>query len=475
MGTTRAPTADKTDISSSARTGGQNKDSSFDNMLNKAGQSGSDSGQPAQRAVSGKTRPEKSRADKSQQGQPQKPKAADPPKDGPLNQTRALQDTGKDSAKTTDSPAAVQIDETIPAPAPPAKDDSSEDKARLNKANADILKGMSQILQIPENSILQILQQMNLQPVDLLDKSNLNEFVQKAFGVDDAVQLLEIPDIQQVFSQAQQMLAAYETSSPSQPQLTAQAPAARQSGQTLPRGDSAPKPAEQLFVAQNQQQPMTEDNKSQSQGQTKGENNTDPMAVLQNTVPKQAVKAAPADAPHENSFVQNLAAQAVPPAVATAAQSMPAVSAAVSARPVNTAEVIQQIVDQVKVDVTADSSEIKIRLKPEHLGEVTMKIVSQNGVIAAQFQAENQRVKEIIESQFSQLRNTLSAQGINVSQLSVSVGNEAQNLFNRGQQALASRRVARAGSSAQAGEDGADDAQITMDYLDDNSTVQFSA
>jgi len=55
-------------------------------------------------------------------------------------------------------------------------------------------------------------------------------------------------------------------------------------------------------------------------------------------------------------------------------------------------------------------------------------LLSDNGIITARFVAENYQVKEIIESNFNTLHESLNAQGLNVSQLSVSVGErEAPN------------------------------------------------
>lgn len=99
-----------------------------------------------------------------------------------------------------------------------------------------------------------------------------------------------------------------------------------------------------------------------------------------------------------------------------------------SVKNVDTQEVINQIVDKIKVEVKSDvSTEIKLTLKPEHLGDVSMKIQTQNGIVTAQFIAESQRVKEVIEAGFDQLRESLQEQGVNISQLSVSVGQENAN------------------------------------------------
>ncbi len=89
---------------------------------------------------------------------------------------------------------------------------------------------------------------------------------------------------------------------------------------------------------------------------------------------------------------------------------------------VDTFKVVDQILDKMKVEVKADVSEIKIALRPDHLGDVTLKIATNNGIVTAQFVAESQRVKELIESQFQSLEDTLKQQGVDVGALSVEVG-----------------------------------------------------
>lgn len=65
-------------------------------------------------------------------------------------------------------------------------------------------------------------------------------------------------------------------------------------------------------------------------------------------------------------------------------------------------------------------------LKPDYLGEVSLKVISENGIVSAQFNAENQKVKEIIESNFNQLKDMLNEKGIEVSEISVSVDDKQQ-------------------------------------------------
>ncbi len=99
---------------------------------------------------------------------------------------------------------------------------------------------------------------------------------------------------------------------------------------------------------------------------------------------------------------------------------------------INTSDVIAQIMEKLKVSVKPDLSEVKILLRPEQLGEVSLKIATQNGIVTAQFIAESQKVKEIIESNFNQLRDMLSEQGVDVGALEVNVsnGDEEKTTYN---------------------------------------------
>lgn len=97
---------------------------------------------------------------------------------------------------------------------------------------------------------------------------------------------------------------------------------------------------------------------------------------------------------------------------------------------INSTEVISQIMEKMKTSLKQDMTEVKILLRPEHLGEVSLKIATQNGIVTAQFTAESQKVKEIIEANFNQLRDMLLEQGIDVGNLEVNVSDKGEQQFN---------------------------------------------
>jgi len=58
--------------------------------------------------------------------------------------------------------------------------------------------------------------------------------------------------------------------------------------------------------------------------------------------------------------------------------------------------------------------EATVRLNPEHLGEVTINIRVDKGVVSASFHAETPAVQQWLEAQEDKLRNGLADQGLNL-------------------------------------------------------------
>ena len=89
---------------------------------------------------------------------------------------------------------------------------------------------------------------------------------------------------------------------------------------------------------------------------------------------------------------------------------------------VNKDSIVDQVIEQAKLLLKDDKSEIKIKLKPEILGDLFLKIEVENGVVAAKAVVDNYKTKEIIESNFTQLRESLKEQGFDIKAFEVFVG-----------------------------------------------------
>jgi flagellar hook-length control protein FliK len=97
-------------------------------------------------------------------------------------------------------------------------------------------------------------------------------------------------------------------------------------------------------------------------------------------------------------------------------------SALSQGREVSPSQVFRQIVQKAQIMVGSGLAEMKLELKPENLGKLHLKLEMQGGVLTAKFMAESQQVRELIESNLSQLRQSLADQGLSFGKIEVSVG-----------------------------------------------------
>lgn len=97
-------------------------------------------------------------------------------------------------------------------------------------------------------------------------------------------------------------------------------------------------------------------------------------------------------------------------------------------------KVIRQVIEAVKTNITEDMTSMEMQLHPEHLGRISLQIVSRNGAITAQIMAQNEVAKEAIESQVAELKEHLNEQGIKVEAIEVAVGTRQfeENLDGQG-------------------------------------------
>jgi len=88
-------------------------------------------------------------------------------------------------------------------------------------------------------------------------------------------------------------------------------------------------------------------------------------------------------------------------------------------------EILAQFLENAKIYLSEEKTEMVIVLKPESLGKLTLKIVTEDGILMGRFIAENQHVKQILESNMQFLRESLEKQGLNVQGFSVALRQDA--------------------------------------------------
>ena len=132
-----------------------------------------------------------------------------------------------------------------------------------------------------------------------------------------------------------------------------------------------------------------------------------------------------------------------------AAEAQPTAPAA----PQKDYEVAKQIVEQARLLRMPEQTEMVIRLKPEHLGELTLKVsVAASGAVNAAFHTDNASVRAIIETSMIQLKHELQAQGLKVDNVGVYAGLGEHSMMN-GQQDADAHYAQHGGQGSSQGRD----------------------
>lgn len=83
--------------------------------------------------------------------------------------------------------------------------------------------------------------------------------------------------------------------------------------------------------------------------------------------------------------------------------------------------IIDQISELTKTTTSGTVSSIQMQLNPEHLGKLFIEVSSSQGEITAKIAAQNEAVKQTLESQAVELKATLEQQGVKVAAVEVTV------------------------------------------------------
>lgn len=91
-------------------------------------------------------------------------------------------------------------------------------------------------------------------------------------------------------------------------------------------------------------------------------------------------------------------------------------------RPAVAAEVHEKVQAGVRISVESNGGEVKMKLHPESLGEVRIKLNVESGLVRAEIVVDNPEVKSIIEADSSFLRDSLGQHGLTLDKCVVEVG-----------------------------------------------------
>ena len=113
-----------------------------------------------------------------------------------------------------------------------------------------------------------------------------------------------------------------------------------------------------------------------------------------------------------NDFIQNLN-QAVNDTVQVAKPE--------SVRMQQMVDIVNQVVERIKVSIGTESTSMEMQLNPEHLGKLLLNVSSKNGVMTAVFSVQSEEARAALESQMYTLRENLELRELKVDAVEVNV------------------------------------------------------
>ncbi len=90
----------------------------------------------------------------------------------------------------------------------------------------------------------------------------------------------------------------------------------------------------------------------------------------------------------------------------------------------NTHKLIEKVIQSIKYAVSENTKELNIRLKPDHLGRINIKLKMEDNIMNGKLIVDNNAVKELLESKMQFLKDHLKDQGYNFANIDVDISSE---------------------------------------------------
>ena len=358
---------------------------------------------------------------------------------------------------------------------------------KVDEAADKMLSDTAEELSVTEEELLSVLQSLSLTPADLLTKEGLQQVVLAVSGETDFANFLTdetmFTTLQNLNGELQTTLSDLAdelgiSQDEVQDFLTALADKA---------GDASALQAE-VLPTEAVPDEETEDAVTDVKNSFDTENAADGKAVSEATVPgketgKQTEKETSGE---EKSFTGDRAFDNFAQSFKTGQTQNTQAAAEVTPHfDVETESIIRQITDYMRGNVTDGVSEMDMQLHPANLGSVHIHLEAKEGVLTAQFTAQNESVKAALESQMIQLKDNFEEQGLTVESIEVMVSSqkfdqsyeEAESHANDTGSRSGRQRTRRAGLHVSMEDEELSDEEILAKEVlkGQGSTVEFTA
>lgn len=381
------------------QTGGTNQTGSFGDLMSKTTSGGKDLTTPQQ---------------------PETPKVS--PKDAAA---RDMKPSRSDTVKTVeDTKKPADAVETVNA------DTQSGQAEAVQEAGEELVKDIAGELGVSEEEVIRAMEELGLSFYQLFDPANLTQLVLNVSGEQNAAVLLtdeglftKLQDVLKAAGEISDNLAKELSASPEEMQnilkqlqaakdsMTAEPQEVLEAEETAPKitievkvnGETVKLSADENgnvdktigTVSQGTDETTAKpENQKQGSGEMKGKSEGNEHGnALFDTALQDRAQVQEAEAPQQTqSFFSE-----------------------------QTQDIMNQIMDYMKIQLKPGMDQLEMQLHPASLGNVQIQIMSRGGEVTAHFQVQNETVKAAIESQIVELKENLRDQGVKVEAVQVTV------------------------------------------------------
>ena len=110
-------------------------------------------------------------------------------------------------------------------------------------------------------------------------------------------------------------------------------------------------------------------------------------------------------------------------------------------------DIVRQVVDEIRVNLSKDVTSMTLQLNPEQLGKVQIHVSTKNGVMQAQIIAETEAAKAAVESGLAVLKEAFENQDLKVDAIEVMVGTPDYFMEESGAEAQMEQKEQKSGNS----------------------------
>lgn len=292
-------------------------------------------------------------------------------------------------------------------------EDIEENAEVLERAGGEMVSALAAQMNIPEETVRETMEEMQLSDVSLLQPENVKELMVSLTEGADSMSMLTDSSFYDSVTQALETLEDItdkvmdETGMSFEEIQTAAADLKWQEAEDEVSEKEVPESA--VRVQEENKEPVKLPVEKPELSET---------TRTETVMPKEAHKQESRGKESEHSYAQD---QFQNP---TAGEQVQTERMGETGRPlpmISTQEIMDQIMDYMKVSVKPELSNLEMQLHPESLGNLHIHISSKEGVVTAQFTAQNETVRAVLESQMMELKQNLEEQGVKVEAVEVTI------------------------------------------------------